>query len=71
MSTVEELHRVEYEIGGEILVLDLLDTSGVHQFPAMRELAIKHSQAVVLVYAIDDRSSWDNLKSLREEVGTR
>lgn len=66
--TVEELHRGEYEIEGETLILDLLDTSGSHQFPAMRELAIRQSDAFLLVYAIDNISSWDVLASLREEI---
>ncbi|KAL7644754.1 UNVERIFIED_CONTAM: hypothetical protein RMT77_004567 [Armadillidium vulgare] len=66
--TVEELHRGEFEIEGETLILDLLDTSGTHQFPAMRELAIKQSDAVVLVYAINDTESWEMLKMLKDEV---
>ncbi|RXG70416.1 Dexamethasone-induced Ras-related protein 1 [Armadillidium vulgare] len=65
--TVEELHRGEFEIEGETLILDLLDTSGTHQFPAMRELAIKQSDAVVLVYAINDTESWEMLKMLKDE----
>lgn len=65
---MEELHRGEYEIEGETLTLDLLDTSGAHQFPAMRELAIRQSDAFILVFAIDDPSSWETLASLREEV---
>ncbi|KAB7505188.1 Dexamethasone-induced Ras-related protein 1 [Armadillidium nasatum] len=66
--TVEELHRGEFEIEGETLILDLLDTSGTHQFPAMRELAIKQSDAVVLVYAINDTESWEMLKMLKDEI---
>ncbi|KAK8399514.1 hypothetical protein O3P69_003536 [Scylla paramamosain] len=66
--TVEELHRGEYEIEGETLILDLLDTSGSHQFPAMRELAIRQSDAFLLVYAIDNIASWEVLATLREEI---
>ena len=65
---MEELHRGEYEIEGETLILDLLDTSGSHQFPAMRELAIRQSDAFLLVYAIDNIASWEVLATLREEV---
>lgn len=67
--TVEELHRGEYEIEGETLILDLLDTSGTHQFPAMRELAIRQSDVILLVWSIDNAASWELLASLREEVG--
>ncbi|XP_071515986.1 ras-related protein Rap-2a-like [Panulirus ornatus] len=66
--TVEELHRGEYEIEGETLILDLLDTSGSHQFPAMRELAIRQSDAFLLVYTIDNATSWELLAALREEI---
>ncbi|XP_045618221.1 ras-related protein Rap-2b [Procambarus clarkii] len=66
--TVEELHRGEYEIEGETLILDLLDTSGTHQFPAMRELAIRQSDAFLLVYTIDDVASWELLSTFREEI---
>lgn len=66
--TVEELHRGEYEIEGETLILDLLDTSGSHQFPAMRELAIRQSDAFLLVYSIDNAGTWDVVTTLRDEV---
>ncbi|KAK8722819.1 hypothetical protein OTU49_012063 [Cherax quadricarinatus] len=66
--TIEELHRGEYENEGEMLILDLLDTSGSHQFPAMRELAIRHSDAFLLVYTIDSVASWELLSTLREEI---
>ncbi|XP_050723666.1 ras-related protein Rap-2b-like [Eriocheir sinensis] len=66
--TVEEFHRGEYEIEGETLILDLLDTSGSHQFPAMRALAIRQSNAFLLVYAIDNAGSWDLITTLRDEI---
>ncbi|KAK3883067.1 hypothetical protein Pcinc_012598 [Petrolisthes cinctipes] len=66
--TVEELHRGEYEIEGETLILDLLDTSGTHQFPAMRELAIRQSDVILLVWSIDNAASWELLALLREEI---
>ncbi|KAI5712252.1 hypothetical protein M8J75_006956 [Diaphorina citri] len=60
-ETVEELHRGEYELpDGAQLTLDILDTSGAYQFPAMRELSISTADAFVLVYAVDDASTWDN-----------
>ncbi|KAH8037834.1 hypothetical protein HPB51_017334 [Rhipicephalus microplus] len=40
-ATVEEFHRGEYDVGGGATVaLDILDTGGSFEFPAMRRLAI-------------------------------
>jgi Ras family. len=59
----------EYELpDGAQLTLDILDTSGAYQFPAMRELSISTADAFVLVYAVDDASTWDVVKDLREQV---
>ncbi|OWA51478.1 hypothetical protein BV898_15959 [Hypsibius exemplaris] len=44
-KTVDEIHRAEYEVSGQNLTLEILDTSGYYQFPAMRELAIRKSDA--------------------------
>ncbi|XP_076064106.1 GTP-binding protein Di-Ras1-like [Oratosquilla oratoria] len=66
--TIEELHRVQYEVEGDVLTLDVLDTSGSHPFPAMRELAIRKGHAFLLVYAINDPQSWNTVESLRKEI---
>ncbi|UYV80589.1 hypothetical protein LAZ67_19000842 [Cordylochernes scorpioides] len=66
--TVEELHFGEYEVGGASVTLDLLDTSGSYEFPAMRRLAIATGDVFVLVYAIDDPESWEEVRRLREQI---
>lgn len=68
-QTVEELHRGEYELpDGASLTLDILDTSGAFQFPAMRALSISTSGAFILVYAVDDADTWTEVVRLREQV---
>lgn len=68
-QTVEELHRGEYELpDGASLTLDILDTSGAFQFPAMRALSISTSGAFILVYAVDDADTWAEVVRLREQV---
>lgn len=67
--TVEELHKSEYEIKGIGLVsVEILDTSGTFFFPPMKRLAINSGNAFVLVYAIDDKESFDEVSSLREMI---
>ncbi|XP_055336629.1 ras-related protein Rap-1b-like [Paramacrobiotus metropolitanus] len=67
-KTVDELHRAEYEISGQNLTLEILDTSGYSEFPAMRELAIKKSDAFILVFSVDNEGSLEELKEIREEI---
>ncbi|KAG8176476.1 hypothetical protein JTE90_007147 [Oedothorax gibbosus] len=66
--TVEEMHKIEYELSGSTLKLEVLDTSGSYEFPAMRRLAIKTGDAFVLVYAIDDAESFRQVSTLRELI---
>lgn len=37
--TIEDFHRKIYKIRGEMYQLDMLDSSGIHPFPAMRRLS--------------------------------
>lgn len=67
--TVEELHVLEYDTAGsEKMRLEILDTSGSYSFPAMRELCIRHSDALALVYAVDDPMSFEQVRRLRDEI---
>ena len=68
-QTIEELHRGEYELpDGAALTLDILDTSGAYQFPAMRALSISTGGAFILVFAVDDDESWEEVRRLRQQV---
>lgn len=70
-ATVEELYRREYGAttrGREKLTLELLDTSGSDEFPAMRNLAMTTADAFLLVYAIDNQESFEQIRRLRADI---
>ncbi|XP_013385578.1 ras-related protein Rap-1b [Lingula anatina] len=68
VPTVEELHRSHYEIDGMKLTLDIIDTSGEYEFPAMRRLNICNGDAFVLVYSLADESTLDEVKKIRQQI---
>lgn len=69
--TTEDMHRGEYELAdGASLTLDILDTCGAREFPAMRRLSIQFGNAFVLVYAVDDLDTWKEVEALRTVVSS-
>ena len=67
-ATVEELHRKEYEVNGNNLTLDILDTSGANEFPAMRQLSISKGNGFILMQSVDNEESFEEVKRLREQI---
>uniref|UniRef100_A0A1B0FFN2 GTP-binding protein Di-Ras2 n=1 Tax=Glossina morsitans morsitans TaxID=37546 RepID=A0A1B0FFN2_GLOMM len=67
-ATVEDLYNREYDLGGATLKVDILDTSGDMQFPAMRRLSIATAHAFLLVYAITSGQSFQCVKQCFEEI---
>ncbi|XP_067124157.1 ras-related protein Rap-1b [Centruroides vittatus] len=66
--TVEDLFCREFDIGSTVLKVDIMDTAGDLQFPAMRRLSIANGLAFLLVYSIDCPTSFNVVKQCFEEI---
>lgn len=66
--TIEDLYRKQVEIDGKMCDLEILDTAGIAQFTAMRELYIKGGRGFLLVYSVTDENSLKELLALRNQV---
>jgi len=66
--TVEEMHHGDFNVSGRHLTLDILDTSGSYEFPAMRDLSIKSADAFILVYNVNDCNTFLEIKTLRSQI---
>ncbi|XP_013386328.1 GTP-binding protein Rhes [Lingula anatina] len=67
-ETVEDLYCKEYDINGARIKVDILDTAGNFAFPAMRRLSISTAHAFLLVYAYNDHASFEEVKTLWEQI---
>lgn len=66
--TIEEMHHGEFNVQGVRLTLDILDTSGAYEFPAMRALSMQSADAFILVYDITDANSFSEVRALRDQI---
>ncbi|KAK9479879.1 P-loop containing nucleoside triphosphate hydrolase protein [Lipomyces japonicus] len=66
--TIEDSYRKPITLDGQTCVLEILDTAGVEQFTAMRELYINNGQGFLLVYNMTDRSSLQELERVHDQI---
>lgn len=51
-----------------VCTLQITDTTGSHQFPAMQRLSISKGHAFILVYSITSRQSLEELRPIYQQV---
>ncbi|KAM4751045.1 dexamethasone-induced Ras-related protein 1 [Anableps anableps] len=68
--TSEDFLRKLFCIRGETYQIDILDASRERDFPAKRRLSILTGDIFLLVFSLDDRSSFEEVCTLREEILT-
>ena len=67
-ETVDEMYHGEFDVGGCELALKIQDTGGnyVDEFPAMVEVSLASADAVLIVYSVDDLSTFKEVSRLRD-----
>ncbi|NXP53077.1 DIRA2 protein, partial [Heliornis fulica] len=68
IPTIEDTYRQVISCDKSICTLQITDTTGSHQFPAMQRLSISKGHAFVLVYSITSRQSLEELKPIYEQI---
>merc|ERR1711915_426796 len=69
IPTIEDTYRQVISCNKNICTLQITDTTGSHQFPAMQRLSISKGPAFILVYSITSRQSIEELKPILEVIG--
>ena len=68
VPTIEDTYRQVISCNKQVCTLQITDTTGSHQFPAMQRLSISKGHAFILVYSIMSRQSLEELKPIYAEV---
>eukprot|EP01125_Pyxidicula_operculata_P006456 TRINITY_DN2237_c0_g1_i3.p1 TRINITY_DN2237_c0_g1~~TRINITY_DN2237_c0_g1_i3.p1 ORF type:complete len:182 (+),score=2.03 TRINITY_DN2237_c0_g1_i3:47-592(+) len=68
--TIEETHLRDIELDGRTYKLEIVDSTslGAAQFTAMRDLYLKESQGVMVVYSVIAQSTFYDLSDLVQQV---
>ena len=68
VPTIEDTYRQVITINKAVYSLQITDTTGSHQFPAMQRLNIQKGHAFILVYSIVNRQSVEELKAIYKDI---
>lgn len=68
VPTIEDTYRQVISCNKNICTLQITDTTGSHQFPAMQRLSISKGHAFVLVYSVTSRQSLQELSSIFDMI---
>ncbi|VDO75690.1 unnamed protein product [Schistosoma mattheei] len=63
-----DIQRQVISCNRQVCTLQITDTTGSHQFPAMQRLSINKAHAFILVYSITNKASFDELQPLYTEL---
>jgi small GTP-binding protein len=70
VPTIEDTYRQVISCNKQVCTLQITDTTGSHQFPAMQRLAITKGHAFILVYSVISRQSLEELRPIWNEIVT-
>ncbi|EDR26334.1 hypothetical protein, conserved [Entamoeba dispar SAW760] len=65
---IEGSNKKLLDLDGEQYVLEILHTAGTEQFTAMRDLYMKIANGFVLVYSITERSTYNSLDTIYNQI---
>jgi len=66
--TIEDSYRKQVTIDEETCLLDILDTAGQEEYSAMRDQYMRTGQGFLMVYAINSKTSFEEVSSFREQI---
>ncbi|GFY42227.1 GTP-binding protein Rhes [Trichonephila inaurata madagascariensis] len=66
--TVEDMYSYNYDESGSKIQINILDTSGQDEYPAMRRVAIQKADIFILIFSIDSEESFQRVSTIRDSI---
>ena len=66
--TIEDSYRKQLVVDSQVCLLDILDSSGQEELSVMREQHMKTGEGLLVVFAPDNASSWEESRELIKKV---
>ena len=66
--TIEDSYRKQINVDDECARLDILDTAGQEEYSSMQDQWIRDGKGFLLVYAINQRSSFEEINMIRDKI---
>ncbi|BHF68816.1 GTP-binding protein Di-Ras1 [Sparganum proliferum] len=70
VPTIEDTFRQVISCNRQVCTLQITDTTGSHQFPAMQRLSMSKGHAFVLVYSVNNKASLEDLTTIYQELAS-
>lgn len=68
IPTIEDTYRQVISCDKSVCTLQITDTTGSHQFPAMQRLSISKGHAFILVFSVTSKQSLEELKPIYQQI---
>ncbi|KAL9645686.1 hypothetical protein ABK040_003419 [Willaertia magna] len=66
--TLEDSYRKDTFIEKKPVILDILDTAGQEEFMTLRDQYIRQGEGYIIVYAVNNRNSFDEVDAFLEQI---
>ncbi|KAJ3158809.1 hypothetical protein HDU86_002492 [Geranomyces michiganensis] len=66
--TIEENYRKHITVDNTNTTVNIIDTAGQHEYTALRDQHLKDGKGFLLVFACNDRATWEEIKQLRDQI---
>ncbi|KAJ3178064.1 Ras- protein R-Ras2 [Geranomyces variabilis] len=66
--TIEENYRKNITVDNSNATVNIIDTAGQHEYTALRDQHLKDGRGFLLVFACNDRATWEEIKQLRDQI---
>ena len=64
----EENYRKHITVDTNPCTVNIIDTAGQHEYTALRDQHLKDGKGFLLVFALNDKTTFEEVKQLREQI---